>query len=73
MRAEECVAAFLETDGRDVGCDEAMDLLHVYAELVAADPGAAEERFEGVAIHLGRCGPCREDLLGLLAAISEHG
>ena len=27
---------FLRTDPHDVGCAEAMDLLHVYAELVAA-------------------------------------
>ena len=27
---------FLRTDPRDVGCAEAMDLLHVYAELAAA-------------------------------------
>ena len=26
---------FLQTDPRDVGCAEAMDLLHVYAELTA--------------------------------------
>ena len=27
---------FLETDPRDVGCDEAMAVLHTYAEAVAA-------------------------------------
>ena len=42
---------FLQTDPRDVGCAEAMDLLHVYAELAAADAGAAE-RYPGIAAHL---------------------
>jgi hypothetical protein len=27
---------FLRTDPRDVGCAQAMDMLHVYAELAAA-------------------------------------
>jgi hypothetical protein len=69
MTAEQRLARFLDTDPRDVGCDEALALLHVYAELVAADPGAAAERHPGIATHLAACGPCREDLVGLLAAI----
>ncbi len=32
---------FLRTDPRDVGCAQAMEMLHVYAELVAAG-GPAE-------------------------------
>ena len=59
---------FLQTDPRDVGCAEAMELLHVYAELVAADTSAAE-RYPGIAAHLRACGPCGEDFDGLLAAI----
>ena len=48
-----------------------MDLLHVYAELVAADAAAAE-RYLGIAAHLRACGPCGEDFgMGLLAAV--HG
>ena len=43
--------AFLQTAPRDVGCAEAMDLLHVYAELTAADAAAAE-RYPGIAAHL---------------------
>ena len=57
--------SFLRTDPRDVGCAEAMEILHVYAELVATDP-AAERRFPGVAAHLRACGPCATDLAGLL-------
>ena len=59
---------FLRTDPRDVGCAEAMELLHVYAELAAADAAAAR-RYPGVAAHLAACGPCGEDFDGLLAAI----
>lgn len=59
---------FLHTDPRDVGCEHALELLHVYAELTVAgeDP---EQRLPAVAAHLESCGPCREDLVGLLAAV----
>jgi hypothetical protein len=60
---------FLQTDPNDAGCDTAMDLLHVYAELAAADPGEAKRRYPEVAAHLRSCGPCEQDLNGLLAAI----
>jgi hypothetical protein len=63
---------FLQTDPRDVGCDEALALLHVYAELAAADAGAAQ-RYPGIAAHLRACGPCAEDFNGLLAALSAAG
>ena len=59
---------FLRTDPRDVGCEQAMHVLHVYAELVAAGVDA-EQRFPGVAVHLAACGPCGEDFHGLLAAV----
>jgi len=63
----------LRTDPRDAGCGTAMELLHVYAELVAADPAAAKRRYPEVAAHLRSCGPCAEDLEGLLAAIrADH-
>jgi len=61
---------FLRTDPRDVGCAEAMDLLHVYAELVAAGE-PAEERYPGVVAHLRACGPCGADFEGLLAALRD--
>jgi hypothetical protein len=59
---------FLNTDPGDVGCGEAMEILHVYAEIVAAgqDP---ELLYPGVTAHLRACGPCAEDLHGLLEAI----
>jgi len=58
---------FLQTDPRDVGCGEAMEILHVYVELVAAD-AAAEERYPGIAAHL-KAVALAQRLTGLLAAI----
>lgn len=37
----EGIERFLATDPRDVGCDEAMAVLHIYAELLAAGVDAA--------------------------------
>jgi RNA polymerase sigma-70 factor, ECF subfamily len=64
---------FLATDPRDVGCEQAMQILHVYVELVRDDVTArpASEQYPGVAAHLAACGPCGEDFHGLLAAISS--
>jgi hypothetical protein len=59
---------FLRTDPRDVGCAEALETLHVYAELVHDDAEAARRRYPGIAAHIRACGPCAEDLTGLLAA-----
>jgi len=42
---------FLAADPRDVGCAQAMELLHIYAELVAAG-APAERRYPGIAAHL---------------------
>ena len=68
MTSDEARAAldrFLTTDPADVGCEGALDLLHAYAELVAAgeDP---ERRYPGVTAHLRSCPPCADDLDGLL-------
>ncbi len=62
---------FLHTDPRDVGCAEAMDLLHVCAELAAAGH-PVEQRFPGVTAHLSACGPCGDDFDGLLAALRDE-
>jgi hypothetical protein len=61
---------FLRTDPRDVGCDEAMAVLHVYVDLVASEQDAAG-RYPGVAAHLTACGPCGEDFNGLLLAVGN--
>ncbi|MEO7061999.1 MAG: hypothetical protein ABI083_19970 [Lapillicoccus sp.] len=64
---------FLTTDPADVGCGEAMRLLHVYVDLVAAEGHEkAARRHPGIAAHLRSCGPCDEDFEGLLAAV-ENG
>ena len=60
---------FLRTDPRDVGCAEATAILHVYVDLIAAGVDAAD-RYPGVAAHLRACGPCGEDLAGLLLAVT---
>ena len=61
---------FLRADPRDVGCAEAMELLHVYVDLVAAGE-PAEQRYVGIAAHLRACGPCGEDFEALLAAVRD--
>jgi hypothetical protein len=71
MSEHEILERFVQTDPRDVGCDEAIEVLHVYVDLVAADQGAAD-RYPGVAAHLAACGPCGDDFAGLLAAVTSH-
>ena len=70
MNERERLERFLRTDPRDVGCEEAMAVLHVYVDLVAAG-GDAAERYPGVAAHLLACGPCGEDFAGLLLAVTS--
>ena len=70
MSERERLDRFLRTDPRDVGCDEAMAVLHIYVDLVAAGEDAAE-RYPGVAAHLAACGPCGEDFAGLLPAVAS--
>jgi hypothetical protein len=61
---------FLQTDPRDVGCDEAMAVLQIYVDLTATG-GDAAQRYPGVAAHLTACGPCSEDFAGLLLAVAS--
>jgi hypothetical protein len=61
---------FLHDDPADVGCDEALRLLHVYVDLVEVDRAAAQGRYPGIVAHLAACGPCGDDFKGLLAAVS---
>ncbi len=63
---------FLRTDPRDVGCDQALQVLHVYVDLVLSETAeSAGRRYPGVAAHLLACGPCADDYDGLLAAASR--
>ena len=68
MNGRPALDRFLRTDPQDVGCAQAMEMLHVYAELVASGE-PAQQRYPGIAAHLEACGPCGEDFQGLLAAI----
>lgn len=61
----------LTTDPADGGCAQAMELLHVYAELLAAGRDAVV-RHPAVAAHLAVCGPCADDLTGLLTALDQQ-
>lgn len=69
MNEREILERFLHTDPRDVGCDEAIAVLHIYVDLIAAGQDAAE-RYPGVAAHLSACGPCGDDFAGLLQAVA---
>jgi hypothetical protein len=61
----------LAVDPADGGCALAMELLHSYAELLAAD-GDVAARYPAVAAHVAACGPCAGDLAGLLAALQAE-
>lgn len=62
---------FLATDPPDVGSDEAMAVLHVNVELLAARVDAAEH-YPGLTSHLAACGSCAEDARGLLGLCTGH-
>jgi hypothetical protein len=64
----EALERFLQTDPADAGCEQTVELLDAYVELIVAgeDP---EDRFPGIAAHLRYCLPCAEDLDGLLATV----
>jgi hypothetical protein len=69
MKGLRALERFLTTDPRDAGCAATIDELHVYAEAVLRDPAGARRRYRGIAAHIDSCGPCAEDLAGLLAAL----
>jgi hypothetical protein len=71
MRGWAELERFLQTDPRDVGCEQALHVMHVYVELLLDDATGAEaiRRFPGVAAHLAACDPCAEDFEGLRLAV----
>jgi hypothetical protein len=69
VNGSEALAQFLATDPADVGCEAAMDVLHVYVEWVARGDNLDHTRYAGVQKHLAACGPCAEDFHGLLATV----
>jgi hypothetical protein len=64
--------AFLQTDPHDAGCDATMEMLDIYVELLADGDSDPSERFPGLYAHFLACGPCAENLEGLLAAITDE-
>lgn len=62
------IERFLHTDPGDVGCEQAMEMLHVYVDQAAAGHDV-QARYPGMAAHLRACGPCAQDFEGLLAAV----
>ena len=69
MTGWETLRRFLDTDPADAGCAETFRLLDVYVERELAR-GDARLAFPRVAAHLDVCGPCVEDVRGLLVAIA---
>jgi hypothetical protein len=71
MSGWDALDQFLRTDPRDVGCEQAMEILDIYVDAVVKDGSdVTERRYPGVAAHLRACGPCGEDFAGLLAAVT---
>jgi hypothetical protein len=71
MTGEIDLDRFLRTHPREVGCDEALRILHVYVELVLEDGTGREAagRYPAITAHFRACGPCRDDFEGLLLAV----
>lgn len=68
--AQAVLDRFLKLDAADAGCGQTVELLHAYAELIAA--GADPERgYPGLAAHLRSCAPCADDLAGLVITVRE--
>ena len=71
MSGRNVLDQFLRTDPRDVGCEQAIQVLDIYVDAIVKDGAEATEwRYPGVAAHLRACGPCGEDFAGLLAAVT---
>jgi len=63
---------FLRTDPRDVGCAQAMKMMHIYADLVAAG-ASVQERYPGFAAHLRSVRPVRRGLRRAAGRIARRG
>lgn len=62
---------FLDTNPRDVGCDQTLAVLHVYVERLASGLNVARQ-FPGVAAHLSACDTCAEIARGVLLAVQAE-
>ena len=63
---------FLDTDPADVGCEQAMDILHVYADLLAAGADAAQQTTPAWRPTWPPAAPAARTSAGLLAAITQE-
>jgi hypothetical protein len=70
MEGRSALERFLHTDPRDAGCEETFELLDQYVER-QLEHGDAAEHFSGIHAHLQVCGPCVDDVEGLLAALAN--
>ena len=68
VNGREALERFLQTDPADAGCEQTMELLDAYVELIVAGENP-ELRYPGIAAHLRSCLPCAEDLDGLMAIV----
>jgi hypothetical protein len=68
MKGWDSLRRFVSVDDSDAGCSQTFVVMDLYAEHVLL--GDAERRYPEVASHLRVCGPCAEDLRGLLALMS---
>jgi len=57
MTGESALDRFLHIDPRDVGCEQALAVLHIYVEAVLADGTAAAARCAGVETHCSPAAP----------------
>jgi hypothetical protein len=62
----------LDADPRDVGCDAAQAVVHVYVDELRAGIDAPS-RNPGAAEHFVNCQTCGQILQGLVAALLAHG
>jgi predicted anti-sigma-YlaC factor YlaD len=58
-------------DTRDTGCEACFEVLDQYVDAVL-DREDAALLFPEVATHLEHCDACREDTMGLIAALAEN-
>ena len=72
MSEQSALERFLRTDPRDVGCDQALTVLHIYVDLVLVEStDSAAVHYPGVAAHLLACGPCADDFDGVLTLAGD--
>jgi hypothetical protein len=69
LTGRESLKRFLKTNPADAGCAETFRLLDSYVERELAF-GDAPLAFPDIAVHLATCGPCTDDVRGVMAAVA---